>query len=110
MLWVIFGHEHFFNLQNASNTLTFSSTLEKPYFLFVEAGMFAVDTFFYVGGFMAAYVLLKEKFFSISNYPLLILNRLLRIWPSYLISILIFYSIFMHLGSGPNWDLAENQV
>ena len=110
MIYVVFGHQHFFNLQVASNSLTFSSILQKPYFLIVEAGMFAVDTFFYLGGFMAAYVLLRQKNFNLFTYPLVIFNRLLRIWPSYIVAILIFYSIFMHLGSGPNWHLGLDQV
>ena len=59
---------------------------------------------------MAAYVLLREKHFSIMTYPLAILNRLLRIWPSYIVAILIFYSIFMHLGEGPNWQIVVGQV
>ena len=110
MLWVIFGHEYFFNLEAASNILTAAPILETPYFLFIEAGMFAVDTFFFLGGFMAAYVLLREKSFSFFTYPLAILNRVLRIWPSYIIAILIFYSILMHLGDGPIWHIWLDQV
>lgn len=36
-----------------------------------------------------------------------ILQRALRIWPCYIITMLIYYTIFMHLGSGPKW--AENE-
>ena len=34
-----------------------------------------------------------------------LLHRLLRFWPSYITAILIFYTLYMHLGSGPFWHL-----
>ena len=109
MFWVIFGHEHFFTLSIASNSLTFFPTLETAYFLFVVAGMFAVDIFFFLGGFMLSFVLLKRSV-SFASYFLMLLNRLIRLWPSYLVAILIFFSFYMHLGSGPNWQIMLPQV
>ena len=69
--------------------------------------MLAVDTFFFVGGFMVAYVLLKDGRFGISKVPLAIFNRMLRFWPSFLLVILLFYGVFLHLGSGPFWPSNE---
>ena len=34
----------------------------------------------------------------------------MRFIPSYLVAILIYYTIFPHLGSGPFWSLEANQV
>lgn len=36
-----------------------------------------------------------------------ILQRILRIWPAFIITMLIYYTIFMHLGSGPRWPQME---
>ena len=79
-------------------------------FLIVEAGLFAVDTFFFVGGFLVAYVFLREHVKTGLKYPLAILNRYLRFVPSYLLAILLFYSIMPHLGSGPYWNFQIAQV
>ena len=110
ILWVIFGHEYFFHLAIASNAPNFPKVLELPFFLFVEGGMLAVDTFFFVGGFMVAYVLLKDGRFGISKVPVAIFNRMLRFWPSFLLVILLFYGVFLHLGSGPFWPANEPLV
>ena len=69
--------------------------------------MFAVDVFFYVGGFLLAYVFVKEGQNTLGKYPLAIVQRFLRFWPSYLFAILIFYSVYLHLGQGPHWASDE---
>lgn len=40
-------------------------------------------------------------------YLLAIVQRALRIWPAFIITMLIYYSIFMHLGEGPKWQSTE---
>ena len=104
MLWVIFGHQYTFVLSFAENILTISDTVKTPFMLFVEAGLFSVDTFFFIGGFLAAYAVLKEPNQSFLKYPLAILNRYLRLVPAYFVAILFFSSILIHLGSGPLWN------
>ncbi len=37
------------------------------------------------------------------KYPLAILHRVLRIWPAFILAMMIYYSIYMHLGQGPFW-------
>lgn len=44
---------------------------------------------------------------SVLKYPLAILHRLLRFWPSYIMAILIYYSLFLHSGEGPLWWTVE---
>ncbi len=63
MIWVVIGHTMSFSISGMINIASSlePNTLLKPYFLPVEAGLFAVDVFFYVGGFLLAYVFLKEK-------------------------------------------------
>lgn len=61
MIWVVFGHTMSYSI---SGSVNISSSIEKnsllkPFFLIVEAGLFAVDIFFYVGGILLAYVFLR---------------------------------------------------
>ena len=57
-----------------------------------------------------ALVFMREKKMAWFKYPLAILQRVLRIWPAYLIAILFYYTMFMHLGSGPKWASSELAV
>ena len=41
------------------------------------------------------------------KYPLAVVHRVLRFWPSYIAAMLIYYGIFIHLGSGPIWFKVE---
>lgn len=40
---------------------------------------------------------------SIMKYPLAIVHRILRFWPSYIMAMMIYYGIIIHTGSGPIW-------
>jgi len=60
-MWVVLGHTistligQSVNLQSSVE----STTLLTPFFLFVEGGFFSVDVFFFVAGFLLAYIFLK---------------------------------------------------
>jgi hypothetical protein len=36
-------------------------------------------------------------------YPFLILHRFVRIWPTYMVALLVFWQILQFTGDGPNW-------
>lgn len=102
MLWVILGHEYALGFAYVINLLTLGNTQLKDWkLLMIVAGYFAVDIFFFVGGFLLAYSFLKQATKSLTLYPLAILNRYLRIVPAYLAAIMIFYCFLLHLSSGP---------
>ena len=103
MMWVVFGHAYSTIMVNISNALTLSNQINSWFMLMAEGGLFAVDTFFFVGGFLVAYVFVREGSKSGLKYPLAILNRYLRLVPSYFLTMLIYYTIFPHMGSGPFW-------
>lgn len=106
MMWVVIGHMFTSMIGATTNVSTSVEKLSflKPFFLFIEAGLFSVDVFFFIGGLLVAYVMLKDTTKSDLKYPLAIVQRVLRFWPSYLFTILFYYSFYKHLGSGPNWD------
>ena len=65
--------------------------------------MLAVDVFFFIGGFLVAYSFMREKSKSVLKYPMAIVHRVLRFWPSYATTILIYYAVYIHTGDGPLW-------
>lgn len=103
MMWVILGHLYSVRIQNNVNELSVEGQVVGPFFVWVLASFFAVDVFFYIGGFLVAYSFLRNKMKSWIKYPLAIVHRILRFWPSYIMAMLIYYGIFIHTGSGPLW-------
>ena len=59
MMWVVFGHETSLTIGQSQNLLTMQPKFESWSFLVIEAALFAVDTFFFVGGFFVAYVFIR---------------------------------------------------
>jgi peptidoglycan/LPS O-acetylase OafA/YrhL len=108
MMWVVIGHLFSVRLQNIINPRTVSWQIETPYFLPFLSSFYAVDVFFYIGGFLVAYSFLRNQMKSVMKYPLAIVHRVLRFWPSYIIAIIIYYSMMLHTGSGPLWYKLES--
>lgn len=90
-------------MQNVVNVTTLEKQTEKPFFLLVEGGFLAVDVFFWIGGFLVAFSVLRAHTKKLIKYPMAIVHRVLRFWPSYIMTLLIFYSVYLHLGGGPLW-------
>lgn len=103
MLWVIFGHQFSVRLKYDVNISGIPSQVEKFFYLFVTGAFLAVDVFFFIGGFLVAYSFMREKSKSILKYPLAVLHRVLRFWPSYIVVILMYYSVYIHSNGGPLW-------
>lgn len=59
MLYVIFGHEYGFVLGGVENIMSTEPMTQTWFYVLVSGGLFAVDTFFFIGGFLAAYAVLK---------------------------------------------------
>lgn len=103
LMWVIMGNTFINSLIGAINVLTVDFVFQRPFILIVECALLTVDIFFFIGGFFIAYKFAHKLAGPLLNYPLLILKRALRYLPAYVIVILVWYSMFMHLGNGPKW-------
>lgn len=75
------------------------------------AAYFAVDTFFWVGGFLVTIGMLEQvkKISKLSKFFLgSVLHRFVRIWPTYMMAILIYWKVAPFFGSGPIWNTFYN--
>ena len=105
MMWVIIGHSYaniLFGSLNIQSSVQ-KNAFEKPFYLLIEGGTFAVDVFFFIAGLLLAFVFLRDTSQSLAKYPLAIVQRVLRLWPSYIFTLMVFYSVYIHMGSGPIW-------
>jgi len=105
MMWVVIGHCYNFLLftGGAENLPNFDVPTKKPFFLVLIMGLISVDIFFALGGFFLAFVMLRQKKIDAKILILGVVNRALRIWPSYILTMLFYFSILMMMGSGIYW-------
>lgn len=112
VFWIIYGHDQWFRLSNIKNWTEGLDIITKPGITtMAPAAYFAVDTFFWVGGFLITIGMLdqlkKVKNF-IKFYFGAVIHRIIRIWPTYMLSILLFWKIAPYFGDGPIWKTFYN--
>lgn len=127
MFWIITLHSYSFGLQwlNFENTTQVDNVFKTVGTQWIANGTFSVDTFFVIGGLLAALRSLKEMQIGTvvnqiqieSNNPRLregtfhvfqlalirCLNRYLRLVPTMMILIAISQLLLPTFGSGPSW-------
>ena len=59
--YVVFGHDYSLRLTMVENQGVIIRIFEGKFFLFVAAAFYAVDVFFWIGGFFLSFVLLDKK-------------------------------------------------
>jgi peptidoglycan/LPS O-acetylase OafA/YrhL len=112
-LQVILGHtellaESSWGIENISTIFRGNGEMTKLWFQIVPGGFFAVDLFFWIGGFLGSYVMLRKlRKISASSFgaaiPLLAVSRWLRLVPSVLLVLGAFWMVQPHVGNGPFW-------
>ena len=103
--WIVYGHTFLVSI-GAKNYASVISFFQSTWLLLVVGAFYAVDTFLYLSGFFATFVIigkLRKMDLNLKNYFLIILHRWIRLWPAYFIAILFYWKISVHLGSGPLW-------
>ncbi|CAG9323408.1 unnamed protein product [Blepharisma stoltei] len=104
--WVILGHTlmNAMTLSILANPNKILDFLSKPVAVIVLSGSFAVDTFFWISGFLVSYLLIIEiNSPKKMNWLLIYVHRYLRIVPVYLFVILFSWALQKHMGNGPLW-------
>ncbi|GAB5364255.1 hypothetical protein AAMO2058_000954000 [Amorphochlora amoebiformis] len=121
MGWVVFGHVLTWPLtaggpgySNIEDLVPYggdkNSVLATPQGQAIPAAEFSVDTFFFMSGFLAAYISLKKlrnrtPADVLMSTPALYLNRWLRITPLYMIIIWFYTEVIPLTMSGPTFDM-----
>ena len=103
--WIIYGHEYNSKANNSSNLMfEFEGILSSTWTLIVMSAVYSVDVFFFMSGFFFTYTFLdkvKKMILNIFSYALIIFHRILRIWPSLLFILFMWWKISPHLATGP---------
>ncbi|KAL5279045.1 hypothetical protein ACFFRR_003581 [Megaselia abdita] len=106
IIWIIFGHTYFYALRvPLINTFTLIPWIRSFYSLFVQNGVIAVDTFFFLSGLLVTWIGIKElEKCQKLNVPLMYLHRYIRLTPLVAFAMLFLVSILKFFGSGPFWS------
>ena len=108
MSWVVVGHTYMLRLMMSYNTDYIGQIMKNPGFsTLIGQALYAVDVFFFLGGFFVAFVLVP-KFISLKKvqpqlFGQIYFHRIYRIWPSYVLCLLIYYKLSVYVWSGPVW-------
>ncbi|OMJ91137.1 hypothetical protein SteCoe_6401 [Stentor coeruleus] len=107
IFWVILGHTYIFNLlyNPLQNIDTAFGGISESQYILVYGSFYAVDTFFWLSGFLMAYIFLTDLEGSLTMNPSKILkvyiHRYLRITPVYMFCLFFFWTLQEYLGNGP---------
>ena len=115
MCWVILGHTYMLRIKMIYTTNQILDIIEKPGIsTIVLSGPYSVDIFFFLGGFFVSFVLVTKfkalKKASFKVFGEIYFHRIYRIWPSYVLCILIFYKVSVYLWIGPAWSFFNSMV
>lgn len=110
MLYVVLGHAYFNMLIMPTINLSYIHEFVQPlWFQIIIGGVYAVDVFFYLSGFLGAYLMItKFEGKKFMNFALIYFHRFYRLVPNILLVTLFFMTFFQYFGSGPVWSFYSN--
>lgn len=103
MMWVVIGHVYSNFLAGIINLGNIQHILNHPFVLIIISGIFSVDVFLALGGFFLAFIMLRNKV-TVQLCLMGIVQRVLRIWPAFILTMMFYYSLMERFGSGQFWD------
>ncbi|XP_067685737.1 O-acyltransferase like protein-like [Haliotis asinina] len=105
---------------SVENSVTGVELAQSFWFQAVINCTFAADTFFILSGTLLSYTFIRgiekktaagEKFKVTSKFIILFyLHRVIRIWPCYLVVVMIFTNLLPYMGIGPRWQYATTAI
>uniref|UniRef100_A0AC35F8E5 Nose resistant-to-fluoxetine protein N-terminal domain-containing protein n=1 Tax=Panagrolaimus sp. PS1159 TaxID=55785 RepID=A0AC35F8E5_9BILA len=115
MFWVIFGHVCLFSFNASDNVLDLIPILDYFFSQIIENALFSVDTFFFIGGVLLAFMWFKgyekdkKKLMSPSGWIMFYVHRIIRLSAPYWVALLAFTYLYgpltqnmpLLLGPGP---------
>jgi len=109
---IIFAHT-FLNSTMSKNELSVANFATDPNMLLALTAFFSVDVFFLLSGFLQGFQLLtklKKTPVSIKAYLQLLRHRWMRLAPTYLVAILIYWKLTVTFNTGPLWYQYSNRA
>eukprot|EP01017_Pseudomicrothorax_dubius_P004186 TRINITY_DN10786_c0_g1_i1.p1 TRINITY_DN10786_c0_g1~~TRINITY_DN10786_c0_g1_i1.p1 ORF type:complete len:670 (+),score=138.77 TRINITY_DN10786_c0_g1_i1:102-2012(+) len=114
MFFVIWGHSYVSNAAYPPQNLSEYKDFWVNKFLAVILGAeYVVDVFFFLGGFFFTFIYLRkgaDSGLTVPKYIFMIIHRVLRIVPVYLVVILFYWKVSSVIGSGPVRDYAQYRL
>jgi len=119
MAWIILGHTFLMptgisGYQNQEDIvmspLNSDAAEANPLFQVIPGAQAGVDTFFFLSGFLLAYLTLKELRRGKVNVLAAIALRYLRLTPSLGLVMMVFYKIWQYFGHGPFAVTFQNSI
>ena len=115
MMFVVLGHTFYFiwDTMPVINFLYLKVPMQTIRYQIVVAGFYAVDTFFWLSGFLVAYLFIKElNEFGIRRitFPMYYFHRIYRLTPTLLMGLLFFWFITPYWTNGPYWKYYQEFV
>jgi len=110
MCWVITGHTVLQYISPVNNPTSEAKVTQSFGFTFIRGAEFAVDTFFFMSGFLATWGMVKQfsnRALTPKSYIMVMLARWLRLTPTYAWVLLFFWKVLPQLGTGPYWNLGD---
>ncbi|CAF1347579.1 unnamed protein product [Rotaria sordida] len=104
LFWVIFGHTFVFNANFASNSIDALAWSQNIAFQLIVSGLFSVDTFFVLSGFLTAVLFIRQITKEKLTFRLFILyyiHRYIRLTPTFVLVILVSINLTPYFGRGP---------
>lgn len=108
--WVCFGHTELFRATNSVvlNIDEVPNFYTHFYYSLISSAPYAVDSFFWVSGFLQGYFM--TLYFVSSSSPRffqILFHRFIRILPLYMFVLLLSWTLAKYIGSGPKWYNAD---
>lgn len=113
MLLICLAHTYVYSASGPVKNLEYSVDKIRTHIKYrpVYSGIYSVDVFFLIGGFLLAYICMKQLHANAGklNWVLFFVHRLIRIIPLYYFLNYFFIFLFPYTGFGPAWYLYHHQ-
>ena len=117
MVWIVLGHTMMMpapinGFDNPEDLVATFGARSQVWFMTVIGGQIAVDTFFFLGGFLVAYLGVRdlEKRGGKIPYGAMVLHRYLRITPAFAFTMVFYSQIVSRIGDGPFFVRFQHSV
>ena len=109
MLLICLAHSYVYVAAGPVKNLAYTVNRVRKNFIYrpVYSGIYSVDAFFFIAGFLLAYFCIKQLHSSSGkmNWALFFIHRLLRIIPLFYFLNYFYIFLFPYTGFGPGWYL-----